>query len=130
MKHYNVVAAIIMHNDKILCMQRGTSKYDYISMKYEFPGGKIEQNETEIEAIKREIKEELIMNISVQNKFLTVDHNYPDFKITMHSYICTTLDTSFTLTEHINYQWLNKSELKYLDWAAADVPIIEKLIND
>ena len=59
MKHYNVVAAIIIHDSKILCMQRGISKYDYISKKFEFPGGKIEENESEINALKREIKEEL-----------------------------------------------------------------------
>lgn len=130
MKHYNIVAAVIIHNDKILCMQRGINKYDYISMKYEFPGGKIEENETEIEAIQREIKEELVMDISVQNKFLTVEHTYPDFKITMHSFICTAVDTSFTLTEHIDYKWLDRAELKNLDWAEADIPIIEKLINE
>ena len=130
MKHYNVVAAIITHNDKILCVQRGISKYDYISMKYEFPGGKIEENETEIQALEREIKEELLMDISVQNKFLTVEHTYLDFKITMHSYICTTVDTSLTLTEHIDYKWLNETELSGLDWAEADIPIIEKLINE
>ncbi|MBT3280988.1 MAG: (deoxy)nucleoside triphosphate pyrophosphohydrolase [Campylobacteraceae bacterium] len=130
MKHYNVVAAIIMHNNKILCMQRGPSKYNYISNKYEFPGGKIEENETEINALIREIKEELIIDISVEKKFIIVDHTYPDFKITMHCYICTSESKAFTLTEHIDYKWLEKLELEKLDWAAADIPIIKKLINE
>ena len=130
MKHYNVVAAIIIYNNKILCMQRGNSKYDYISKKYEFPGGKVENGESETNAIIREIKEELIIDISVEEKYITVDHAYPDFNITMHCYICNTNNISLTLTEHIDYKWLNKTELKTLDWAAADIPIIEKLLNE
>ena len=130
MKHYNVVAAIIIHDNKILCMQRGISKYNYISEKFEFPGGKIEENETGIAALEREIKEDLIIDISVDQKFITVDHEYPDFKITMHCYICNSQSKDFTLTEHIDYKWLNSNELKTLDWAAADIPIVDKLINE
>lgn len=98
MKHYNVVAAIIINSDKILCMQRGICKFDYISKKYEFPGGKVEFGETEIAAITREIKEELCIDIIVKNKYITVDHTYPDFKITMDCYICHTENTNLTLT--------------------------------
>ncbi|RXK03338.1 (deoxy)nucleoside triphosphate pyrophosphohydrolase [Halarcobacter bivalviorum] len=130
MKHYNVVAAIIINSDKILCMQRGISKFDYISKKYEFPGGKVEHGETEIAAITREIKEELCIDIIVKDKYITVDHTYPDFKITMDCYICHTENTNLTLTEHIDFKWLKKEELHQLDWAAADIPIIEKLINE
>ncbi len=130
MKHYNVVAAIIIHDGEILCMQRGISKYDYISKKFEFPGGKIEENESEINALEREIKEELVVDISVENKFITVNHKYQDFLITMHCYICNVKNKAFTLTEHIDYKWLDKSELGTLDWAAADIPIIKKLINE
>ena len=60
MKHIQVVAAIVIHNDKILCVQRGQNKYEYISLKYEFPGGKLKPNENDEEAIKREVKEELL----------------------------------------------------------------------
>lgn len=58
MKHIKVVAAIITHKEKILCVQRGVHKYNYISKKYEFPGGKIEIGETQEDALIREIKEE------------------------------------------------------------------------
>jgi 8-oxo-dGTP diphosphatase len=128
MKHYEVVAAIIFKKDKILCVQRGESKYDYVSKKYEFPGGKIEPGETKQETIKREILEELNMEINVGNEFLTVEHGYPDFKLTMHSFICTAKDYELKLNEHIDFKWLSKNELYSLDWAAADVPIVEKLI--
>lgn len=129
MKHIEVVAAIIVHDGKILCTQRGVNKYEYISEKYEFPGGKLEAGETLVDAVKREIREELIMDISVGDKFLTINHKYPDFELTLHSFICKSADCSFTLTEHIDFKWLTVDELGDLDWAAADIPIVEKLMR-
>lgn len=127
MKQVEVVAAIIQHNDKILCVQRGENKLPYISKKYEFPGGKIEQGESREETIKREIREELNMEISVIKEFMTVNHEYPDFFLIMHSFICTCENTGITLTEHIDYKWLSKNEMEHLDWAAADTPIVKEL---
>jgi len=123
-----VVAAIIFHNDKILCVQRGENKYDYISRKFEFPGGKIEEGETRQETIRREILEELNIDITVEEEFLTVTHPYPDFILTMHSFICKSDSAELTLTEHIDYKWLKTEDLAGLDWAAADIPIMEKLM--
>lgn len=128
MKQIEVVAAIICKNNKILCVQRGESKLDYISGKYEFPGGKIEVGETEIQALRREIKEELLIEIDVKEKFITVIHEYPDFNITMHSYICINKGGDLVLTEHIDARWLQATELLQLDWAAADIPIVNKLM--
>ena len=128
MKQIEVVAAIIIKDKKILCVQRKESKLPYISKKYEFPGGKMEPGETREETIIREIKEELAIDIIVKEAFLTITHQYPDFHITMHSFICEVNDTEVTLTEHINFQWLGKEELNKLDWAAADIPIVNKLI--
>lgn len=129
MKNIEVVAAIIIYENKILCVQRGENKLDYISKKYEFPGGKMENGETKKETVKREILEELEMQIEVQEEFITVTHQYPDFVLTMHSFICKCDNPKLTLTEHIDYKWLKKNELKNLDWAAADIPIMKKLIN-
>ena len=129
MKHIEVVAAIIISNNKILCVQRNENKLQYISKKFEFPGGKMEPGETKEETIKREILEELKMEISVQKEFLTVTHEYPDFILTMHSFICSCKNQNVTLTEHISYKWLTKNELAPLDWAAADVPIVNKLMS-
>lgn len=128
MKKIEVVAAVIYHNDKILCVQRGGNKYDYIAFKYEFPGGKVEEGETNEEAIKREILEELDLIITIDSQFITVNHEYPDFTLIMHSYICTSTSNELTLSEHIDHKWLDKTELKPLDWAAADIPIVEKLM--
>ena len=128
-KHYTVSAAIIVENKKILCVQRNKGKYDYISYKYEFPGGKLEEGENEEDALKREISEELNLEIDVAEKFLVVTHEYLDFDLTMHSYLCKANTEKLVLKEHIDAKWLNKGELIKLDWAAADLPIVSKLIN-
>jgi len=129
MKHIEVVAAIVIFENRILCVQRNKNKFDYISEKYEFPGGKIEEGETKVEALQREILEELNMQIEIQSEFLTTHHEYPDFALTMHSYICKCQHATLTLNEHINFMWLPQDELMQLDWAAADIPIVVKLRN-
>ena len=128
MKEVSVVAAIIKHNDKILCVQRGENKLSYISKKYEFPGGKIEQGETLEETVIREIEEELKMTIKTESRYITVTHQYPDFLLTMDSFVCSCEDPTVYLTEHIDYKWLSISELEGLDWAEADIPIVNKLV--
>ena len=130
MKKVEVVAAVIIYNNRILCVQRNENKLPYISKKFEFPGGKIETDETKEDAIRREIKEELNMDISIEKEFLTVTYQYPDFHLTMHSYLCSCKNTFLTLTEHIAFKWLDKNNLSELDWAAADLPIVEKLVTN
>lgn len=127
MKKLDVVAAIIQCGGETLCVQRGPAKFDYISKKYEFPGGKIEAGESKESAIIREVKEELLLDIIEPIFFNTVQHQYPDFYITMHSFICPVKNKEVTLTEHIDKKWLKVDGLHKLDWAAADIPIVEKL---
>ena len=128
-KKVEVVAAVIMHNQKILCVQRSENKYAYISKKFEFPGGKMEEGETKKQTIIREIKEELNMDIIPIKELNTVEHEYPDFNLKMHSFISECLSSEVFLSEHIDYNWLSVSVLETLDWAAADLPIVEQLIN-
>ena len=128
-KKVEVVAAVIMHNQKILCVQRSENKYAYISKKFEFPGGKMEEGETKKQTIILEIKEELNMDIIPIKELKTVEHEYPDFNLKMHSFISECLSSEVFLSEHIDYKWLSVSELETLDWAAADLPIVEQLIN-
>ena len=130
MKHIHVVAAVTLHNKKILCVQRGPAKYDYISLKWEFPGGKLEEGETKLEAIVREIKEELHMDIQVDAFLMTVHHTYPDFQLTMDTFLCSSETDELTLTEHGAFKWLEKTELDELNWAAADAPVIRFLLNE
>ncbi len=129
MKHLEVVAAIIVNDNDILCMQRDKGKYDYVSYKYEFPGGKLESGETQPQALMRELSEEMNLNLAISEEdyFMTVQHNYPDFSITMHSYICRIESKKFTRKEHISHAWLKVSELETLDWAEADLPIVRRL---
>ena len=128
-KTVEVVAAIIEYNNKILCVQRGESKLTYISKKYEFPGGKIEEGESYEETIIREIDEELKMKIKPIKRFLTVNHAYPDFDLIMHSFRCSCLNSQLTLTEHIDFKWMSIDRLNSLDWAAADIPIVNELVK-
>lgn len=130
MKKIEVVAAIIKYNNLILCAQRSYSSLDYISNKFEFPGGKIEEGETKKEALKRELIEELNITPIIKGLYLSVVHKYPDFELTMHSFICETNTTSLKLNEHISHEWLKKEELNKLDWAAADLPIVKKLMSN
>jgi 8-oxo-dGTP diphosphatase len=129
MKHITVVAAVIEHNEKYLCVQRGINKYDYISKKWEFPGGKIEFDESPEDAIIREIQEELTLDISDLKFLITVEHSYPDFHLTMHTFLCKSDHSSPTLTEHLQYEWHDSTDMNHLDWAAADLPVIEKLLT-
>lgn len=130
MKKIEVVAGIILFQDQILCAQRPKNKLLYISEKFEFPGGKIEKGETQKEALQRELFEELNISIKIKSFYLTIVHEYPDFELTMHSFICEVETKELTLNEHIHIEWLKLNELPKLDWAAADIPIVDKLVSN
>lgn len=127
MKEVHVTAAVIIKENKILCVQRDENKYDYISKKWEFPGGKVEENEQLEDTIQREIQEELNLNIEVKSFLLQVNHQYPDFKLKMDTFICEINSGIIQLNDHIDFKWLSTNELPDLDWAAADLPIVEKI---
>ena len=129
MKHYEVVAAIIEHDNKYLCMQRNKSKFAYTSYKFEFPGGKVEPGEQNHEALERELREEMDMEISIseQDYLMTINHTYPDFSITMHAYLCRVQNPKFVMKEHVDAKWMLAKDMPTLDWAEADFEILEKL---
>lgn len=127
MKKIEVVAAVIKYEDQILCVQRPKHKLKYISEKFEFPGGKIEENETKKDALKRELKEELDLDIEIGQHIISINHKYPDFELTMHTFLVKVKSKQIMLKEHISKQWLDKSNLYIVDWAAADIPIVDKL---
>jgi 8-oxo-dGTP diphosphatase len=122
-----VVAAVIVKNDTILATQRG---YGEFKDKWEFPGGKIQDNETKEEALIREIKEELNADINVDRYLTTVEYDYSKFHLIMHTYICSLInDVEFVYhsdneLEHENMVWLLKEDLDLLDWLPADLDII------
>ena len=125
MKTIEVVAAVIRKDDKIFTTQRGYGEWkDW----WEFPGGKMEPGETQEEALKREIREELSTDISVDEFLCTVEYDYPKFHLVMHCYMCSLLTDSLHLNEHEAAKWLGREELTSVKWLPADVEIIERLL--
>jgi len=122
MKTINVVAAVIRDGDRIFATQRGYGKYkDY----WEFPGGKIEENETPEEALKREIREELDTEISVGELIETIEYDYPEFHLNMKCFWAKVVSGSLSLKEHEAAKWLTPSELYSVDWLPSDLSLIE-----
>jgi 8-oxo-dGTP diphosphatase len=124
MKQIEVVAAIIRKDDKIFATQRG---YGDFKDWWEFPGGKIEAGETPEEALKREIREELSTEISVDEFLCTVEYDYPAFHLTMHCYLCSLLTEALHLNEHEAARWLSKDELESVEWLPADWGVVRRL---
>lgn len=123
MKIIEVCAAIIINNNKILLTQRGYGEY---KDKWEFPGGKIEENETKEETIIREIKEELDATIKIE-KFLTkVEYDYTSFYLKMNVFIASLTSSRLLFKEHESYKWIDVSELNNLD--ALDLLPADRLI--
>jgi 8-oxo-dGTP diphosphatase len=127
MKKVEVLAAVIINDQKILCVQRGTHKYPYLTNKWEFPGGKMEAGESQEQTIRREIREELSMEIQPIKHLLSHTHHYPDFSIELHTWLCATVGEGMELNEHQAFVWLEVKDLKELDWAGADVAVVEIL---
>ncbi len=124
MKTVKVVAAVILKDNYILATQRG---YGPLKGKWEFPGGKIEQGETAEEAIRREIREELDIEINVQNFLCTVEHDYPDFHLQMNCFLCTVKSGTLTLKEHKAIKWLTKETINSVDWLPADEKLLDEI---
>ena len=130
MKHIEVVAGVIEHDGKILCMERDQGKYDYVSFKWEFPGGKIEQGENNHEALTRELHEELDIEVNIGNFFYQVEHDYPDFHLSMAIYECELISKEMKMNVHKSLKWLKPEEIMSLDWAEADVPVAKKIYEN
>ena len=124
MKHIEVVAGIIKDSDKIFATQRG---YGDFKDGWEFPGGKMEPGETPQQALARELKEELAINVSVGKFLCTVDYDYPTFHLTMHCFYCSVIGGELTLLEHEAAKWLKTTELHSVNWLPADIEVVAAL---
>ena len=125
MKIVKVVAAIITKDNKIFATQRG---YGDFKDGWEFPGGKVEPGESPEEAIVREIKEELGADIIVTGFLTTVEHDYPEFHLSMDCFWAELADgTEMTLLEHKAAKWLILDEIDSIDWLPADVKVVEAI---
>lgn len=124
MKEIKVVAAIIQKENKILATKRGYC--EFINM-WEFPGGKIESGETKEQALVREIKEELNIEISVDKFAIDIEYQYPNFYLFMSCFMCSIKEGSIELLEHNDGKWITKEELNTLNWLPADIDAVNYL---
>ncbi len=123
-----VSAALILNNNKILLTQR--SKEDkLLPLKWEFPGGKIEEDESEIDCLIREIKEELELNIKVNNFFFKNIHKYGEKEIELNFFLCEIISGTLKLNVHNDFAWVKKEDLIKFNLAEADIPVINYLLD-
>lgn len=126
MKVIEVVASIIKREDKVFITRRS---YGDFADLWEFPGGKIELGETKEEALIREIKEELELDINNLEYLTTVEYDYPSFHLTMHCFICDIYGGTLSLNAHNDAKWVSLKELLLQNWVPADVEVVEKLLE-
>ena len=124
MKCIHVAAAIIQDRGSILAAQRG---YGEFKDGWEFPGGKLESNETAAEACIREIHEELEVEIGNLEHLCTVEHDYDTFHLSMECFLCQIASGTIHDSEHENLRWLTKDSLWSVDWLPADIKVVKKL---
>lgn len=124
MKEIEVVAAVICSGDKIFVTQRG---YGEFKDWWEFPGGKIEVGESTLDALHREILEELNTKITVRDFIQTIEIDYPNFHLIMHCYLCEVTKGNLTLLEHEAARWIKLSEWNTIQWLPADDAIYERV---
>lgn len=127
-KIINVVGAVLTNGDKILAARRGQSMS--LPGMWEFPGGKIEPNETPQDALRRELEEELMCTAEVGAHLETTQYEYDFGIVILSTYFCQLLKGEPQLTEHSEITWLPVQELGSLDWAPADIPAVERLMRD
>lgn len=123
----DVTAAIIIKNNKILCARRKPGFH--MARHWEFPGGKIEPGETPQQCLQRELKEELTIHSKVGSFFAESCYDYGSKQIRLLCYFVDYISGTITLSDHDEVKWLYPHELLKLQWAPADIPIVEKLVK-
>lgn len=128
MKRYNVVAAVICDSinekKKVFATEKGYGEFEGW---WEFPGGKIEKGETPQQALIREIKEELNVELRIGDLIRTIEYDYSSFHLSMECYWCELSGEEVTLLEAKSAKWLTKEELFDIKWLPADKEIIETI---
>ncbi|MBQ4443068.1 MAG: (deoxy)nucleoside triphosphate pyrophosphohydrolase [Clostridia bacterium] len=126
MKTLSVVGAIFIHNGCIFAARRGESHYAYVAHRYEFVGGKQEAGESLADALRRELREEMALDAEVVAPYMSVHHDYPDFSIDLHTFLCR-MRGDYRLLEHESAAWLPVATLDPAEWAPADAPIVIRI---
>ena len=118
-----VVCAIIIKEDKLLVAQH--NNHPLHQYKWEFPGGKVENYESPKQAIIREIKEELDIEIKATQQLNSVIHDYGNIHIELIPFICKIIRGEITLNQHLNFKWSTIRDLQNIDFSEADKLLIE-----
>ena len=126
MKKIEVVAAIIRKGNTIFATQRGYGEFEGM---WEFPGGKMEAGELPEAALAREIREELAVEIGIDQLLCTVNYDYPQFHLTMYCFMCNITAGVPQLLEHKSARWLSASDLDAVEWLPADIEVVKLLRN-
>lgn len=124
-KKIEVVGAVLINEDRVFAAKRGSGKS--MAGYWEFPGGKVETDETPEEALARELREELKVDVTVGEFIVTATHEAGTAVIELSTYLCTIIEGVPVLTEHEEFRWLPVSELSDVEWAPADIPTVELL---
>lgn len=126
MKRVQVVAAVIVRDDCVLATQRG---YGDFKDGWEFPGGKLEEGESEEDALVREIREELNAEVVVKRFLCRSEYDYDSFHLSMGCYVCTLKSDHVDLLEHEDARWLDAKTIDSVDWLPADISVVEEIKN-
>lgn len=126
-RHYHVACAIIERDGLVLAALR--SQTMSLPLKWEFPGGKIEADESASECLIRELHEEMGVGIAVGPPLAAATHHYPTFTVTLHPFICSIESGAIILYEHAAIAWMAPDQLMSLDWAEADGPVLAEYLR-
>ena len=123
-----VVAALLERNDgKILITQRRPKAF--LPLKWEFPGGKVESGESDENALIRELKEELGIEVKVKEQFMSLQHSYPEFDVDFHVYHCSIVTGEPRKIAVHDFKWVSLNELDQFEFPPADQPTIRQLLE-
>lgn len=125
-KHIHVSCAIIERDGLVLAAQRSANMS--LPLKWEFPGGKIDPGESSIECLRRELMEEMGICVFVGKNLPTSMHHYQTFSVTLYPFVCSIESGEIVLHEHAAIAWLPSEQLHTLDWAEADLPVIQSYL--
>ena len=127
-KRINVVGAVLTRGQTILAARRGSTMS--LPGMWEFPGGKIESDESPEQALLRELEEELLCSAEIGKHVQTTEHEYDFGIVILTTYYCSLTGEEPRLTEHSEIRWVDAAELDQLDWAPADIPAVEQVMRD
>ena len=128
MKYLKVVAAVISQEDKILIARRKKGKH--LELKWEYPGGKLENDEKEDDALKRELKEEFSIEASIGKYLTETFYEYDSININLKAYLVDSFSGDFKLADHDKIEWIKIEDIKKYDFAPADIPINDYLLEN